>query len=101
MVHDQKHSADLQKLRALCDEAVPREERLALLHSLGQRDFLDPEHQVVFESISVLLPRGSVSLTQLRVQLNNRGFPDLDVENYFPDGRTRRRNDERPDKLAL
>lgn len=84
MDRDEKISADLQTLRMLCDEATSREERLALLQSLSERDFLEPEHQVVFESISILLQRGSISLPQLRVHLNNRGFPDIDAENYFP-----------------
>jgi len=101
MDRDNKISADLQTLRALCDEATPHGERLALLKSLGHRDFLEPEHQVVFESISILLQRGGFSLSQLRVHLNNRGFPDVDAENYFPQARTRRGGDESPDKAAL
>ena len=84
MDRDEKISANLQTLRTLCDEAISREERLALLRSLSQRDFFEPEHQVVFESISILLQRGSISLPQLRVHLNNRGFPDIDAEIYFP-----------------
>jgi hypothetical protein len=100
MDRDKRIAADLESLRALCDEATSREERLALLQSLSHRDFLEPEHRVVFESISVLLQRGSVSLPHLRVHLNNRGFPDIDVENYFPEARTRRRSDESPDKAA-
>jgi hypothetical protein len=98
---DKRIATDLQTLRALCDEATSRGERLAFLQSLSQRDFLEPEHQVVFESISILLQRGSISLPQLRVHLNNRGFPDIDTENYFPEARTRRRSDENPDKAAL
>ena len=84
MDRDEKISGDLQTLRTLCDEATSRGDRLALLQSLSQRDFFEPEHQVVFESISILLQRGSMSLPQLRVHLNNRGFPDIDAENYFP-----------------
>ena len=94
MDRDTQISADLQTLRALCDEATSREERIALLQALSQRDFLEPEHQVVFESISILLQRGSISLPQLRVHLNNRGFPDIDAENYLPGARTRRRDEE-------
>ena len=91
MDRNEKISADLQTLRMLCDEATSREERLALLQSLSERDFLKPEHQVVFESISILLQRGSISLPQLRVHLNNRGFPDIDAENYFPSANPPRR----------
>lgn len=84
MDHDNKNPAEIQTLRELCDETVSREERLALLQSLSQNSFSFPEHQVVFESIRVLLTRGRISVPQLRVHLNNRGFPDIDVEIYFP-----------------
>jgi hypothetical protein len=74
---------ELQTLRALCNEASPRETRQKLLQSLSLRSFLEPEHQVVFESIRALFPRGPISAAQLQIQLNNRGFPDTDVEKYF------------------
>jgi hypothetical protein len=99
MDRDKKASAEIQTLRSLCDEKVPRERRLALLRTLSQHDFLKPEHQVVFESISVLLRRGRISVTQLRVFLNNRGFPDIDVEAYFPGARTET-SQENPDEAA-
>jgi hypothetical protein len=38
---------------------------------------------VVFESIRALFSCGDFSAVQLRVHLNNRGFPDTDVEKYF------------------
>ena len=53
------------------------------MESLSGHSFIEPEHQVVFESIRTLFPRGPFSLAQLRVHLNNRGFPDTDVERYF------------------
>ncbi|HEY2645465.1 MAG TPA: hypothetical protein VGI34_00740 [Candidatus Acidoferrales bacterium] len=74
---------ELHTLRSLCDEASPREERQTLLESLREYIFIDPEHQVVFESIGALLPRGRINPAKLRVHLNNRGFPDTDVEKYF------------------
>jgi hypothetical protein len=79
-------AAELQTLRALCDESVGHEERQRLLEVLGAGNFRRPEHQVVFESIRALFLRGRFSIAQLRVHLNNRGFPDIDVENYFPAG---------------
>jgi hypothetical protein len=75
---------EFQLLRALCDESVPREQRLAILDSLQNVVFPDAEHQVVFESIRFLILRGSMSIAHLGVHLNNRGFPDVDVEQYFP-----------------
>ncbi len=99
MDRNEKIAADLQTLRALCNEATAREQRLALLQSLSPHDFLEPEHQVVFESIRILLQRGSVSLSQLRVHLNNRGFPDIDAEKYFPEARARC-SQENPDGVV-
>ena len=53
------------------------------MQSLSRRAFLDPEREVVFESVRALLRLGPISLARLRVHLNNRGFPDIDVEKYF------------------
>jgi hypothetical protein len=83
MDRETQSAAELQSLRVLCDEATPREERTILTQSLSQHAFIEPEHEVVFESIRALSPRGPMSVTQLRVHLNNRGFPDTDVEKYF------------------
>jgi hypothetical protein len=83
MNHQTQAATELEALRVLCDEAAPRDSRQKLLQSLIGHSFLEPEHQVVFESIRALFPRGSFSLAQLRVHLNNRGFPDTDVEKYF------------------
>ena len=76
-------AAELQALRGLCDERVSQEERQALAQSLRQHAFVEPEHQAVFESVCGLIARGPFSAAQLRVHLNNRGFPDTDVEKYF------------------
>lgn len=90
MDRETQFATELQALRALCDEATPREERQKLMQSLSRRTFIEPEHQVVFESIRALSPRGLLSSAQLRVHLNNRGFPDTDVEKYFQRAPTER-----------
>jgi hypothetical protein len=74
---------ELQMLRILCGESTSREQRLELLESLQGHVFRDPEHQVVFESVWFLLSRGVLSADRLAVHLNNRGFPDVNLENYF------------------
>jgi hypothetical protein len=74
---------DFRALCALCDASRTLEDRQKLLESLSKHAFIEPEHQVVFESIRALFPRGPVALPQLRIHLNNRGFPDTDVEKYF------------------
>jgi hypothetical protein len=88
MDRDTQFATELQTLRVLCDEAAPREERQRLMQSLAQHVFIEPEHQVVVESIRALFSRGPISAAQLRVHLNNRGFPDTDVEKYFQPART-------------
>lgn len=75
---------ELQILRTLCDEAAPREQRLKLIESHTGRSFIEPEHQVVFESIRALFPRGAITAARLILHLTNRGFPDIDVEKYCP-----------------
>ncbi len=83
MDRETQFATELQALRVLCDEAIPREGRQKLLQALSHHPFIKPEHQVVFESIRALFPRGPISMAQLRVHLNNRGFPDTGVEKYF------------------
>jgi hypothetical protein len=83
MDHETQFASELRDLRTLCDEAISREERQRLMESLSEHVFLEPEHQVVFESIRDLYPRGPISAERLRVHLNNRGFPDTDTEKYF------------------
>lgn len=84
MDRETQFTTELQALRVLCDETSPREDRQTLIQTLSHHSFIEPEHQVVFESVQVLFSRGPFSLTELRVHLNNRGFPDIDVEKYFP-----------------
>jgi len=83
MDREAQFSTELQALRVLCDETMPREDRETLMHTLSHHSFIEPEHEIVFASVRTLLPRGVFSLEQLRVHLNNRGFPDIDVEKYF------------------
>jgi hypothetical protein len=76
--------AELQILRTLCDESAPREQRSRVIESYAHQTFADPEHQVVFESIRALFPRGVITAARLIVHLTNRGFPDIEVEKYCP-----------------
>jgi hypothetical protein len=76
-------AAEFKALCTLCDEATPRKLKENLIKSLGPRAFKEPQHQIVFESICALFPRGPITSSQLQIHLNNRGFPDTDVEKYF------------------
>ena len=76
-------NAELKILRKLCDEAIPRAQRLQLLHSIQPNRFESAEHTILFESIRALLSLGPITAAHLRVHLTKRGFPDTDVEKYF------------------
>jgi|SRR5579864_3866513 len=100
MDRETQFATELQTLRVLCDEAAPREERHRLMQSFAQHVFIEPEHQVVFESIRALFPRGPISAAQLRVHLNNRGFPDTNVDKYFQPARAGNIEHRSADKIA-
>ena len=74
---------ELDVLRALCGGAGTTEQRQALSDSMGGYRFSEPKHQVVFESLRAMSGRKEISAAGLGVHLNNRGFPDLDLEKYF------------------
>jgi hypothetical protein len=85
-------TAELRALCTLCDETVPRKLRQNLIESLSPRKFTEPEYRVVFESICALFPRGPLTAVNLRIHLNNRGFPDTGVETYFKPAPTEARD---------
>ena len=93
-------AAELRALRALCDGSNSPEETRRLIQSLSHTVFVEPEHHVVFESIRAVLARGPLSVAQLRVHLNNRGFPDTDVEKYFQTAPPDPAQQESPNKVA-
>ena len=94
MDREAQRATELQALRALCLGETPRDQQEQIMKFLSAHSLLDPEHQVVFESLRLLLPRGPISVERLRVHLNNRGFPDTDVEKYFQP--TQRKPKRRP-----
>jgi hypothetical protein len=75
-------TAEVQVLGTLCNRDVPHDLRAELAHVLKHYAFLEPEHQIVFESIRSLLLHDRLSKASLAVHLNNRGFPDVDLERY-------------------
>jgi hypothetical protein len=101
MNREAQFATELRALRALCDEAIAHEQRQGLIKSLAGNTFVELEHQVVFESIRALFERGSLSAKRLRIHLNNRGFPDTDVETYFPPSHEGSARDERAGKPRL
>jgi replicative DNA helicase len=75
-------AAEAQILGTLCNQAGTSEQRDELVKILDRYAFLEPEHQIVFASIRSLLRHDRLSNSRLAVHLNNRGFPDVDLEKY-------------------
>jgi hypothetical protein len=86
MEREAQSAVELQILGALCRETGGREQRLEILLALDRHIFIEPEHRVVFESLRSLWRGGPLSAAALAVHLNNRGFPDIDMEKYFRAG---------------
>ncbi len=86
MNREARLAAELQVLGTLCSRAGVREQRDELANILGRYTFLEPEHEIVFGSIRSLLVHDRLSNTRLAVHLNNRGFPDVDLEKYCASG---------------
>jgi len=79
-------AAEAQVLGTLCNGTGVREQRNELANILGHCAFLEPEHEIVFGSIRSLLVHDRLSNTRLAAHLNNRGFPDVDLEKYCAAG---------------
>jgi hypothetical protein len=78
--------AEVQILGTLCSQTGTIEQRNELAQTLERYAFLEPEHQIVFGSIRSLLLLDRLSNARLAVHLNNRGFPDVDLEKYCATG---------------
>jgi hypothetical protein len=80
--HQAQVEAEARVLGTLCIAAASRERCTEIISALDRYEFLEPEHQILFGSIRALLERGRLSTANLAVHLNNRGFPDVDLEKY-------------------
>lgn len=78
--------AELQILGTFCNQAGTIEQRNELAQILDHYAFVEPEHQILFGSIRSLLVHDRLSTASLAVHLNNRGFPDVDLEKYCAAG---------------
>jgi hypothetical protein len=76
-------SAEVQVIGTLCTQTGTVEQRNELAHTLDGYVFLEPEHQIVFGSVRALLLHDRIYNSNLAVHLNNRGFPDVDLEKYW------------------
>lgn len=82
MDHATQLLAEVQVLGTLWSLAVTSEQRDELAQTLNHYSFLEQEHEIVFESIRSLLLHRRFSSKNLAVNLNNRGFPDVDLDAY-------------------
>jgi hypothetical protein len=78
-----RRDGELEVLRALANGKVNSARHRAVVAFLRDYDFLDSEHQVVYESVRAIAQRQPISASRLAAHLNNRGFPDIDLEKYF------------------
>ncbi|GAC1626900.1 MAG: hypothetical protein PVS2B2_24290 [Candidatus Acidiferrum sp.] len=73
-----------EKLRMLCSWKLSARERRALCGEWKAEEFFDATHRVIFEEICKI---SALEVERLRELLpgrvTNRGFPDVDMEEYF------------------
>ncbi|MGB6199262.1 MAG: hypothetical protein WA871_08245 [Candidatus Acidiferrales bacterium] len=77
-------AAERLLLRALCRTETSGTLRGTILTALATHRFVEPEHDVLFAALRDIQNIGRVA-TQQRVEemLLRRGFPDLDLDDYF------------------
>ena len=75
---------EIQVLQAICQGTLPGETVEAARELLGQYEWHDPIHSLIFKSW-LSLPEVSPEIfrEQLPAMLTRRGFPDVDLEPYF------------------
>jgi len=76
--------AEREILQALCRGTLEGSVKAAAMEILGSYTFQESVHQLVFETLREI-PSDDPELlrAQLLVRLNNKGFPDLDLEAFF------------------
>jgi len=73
-----------QALRTLCGAPLTATERAEAARLLANYRFCEPAHQVLFEALRELrTPDPRAIRERLPVFLNNKGFPDLDLNWLF------------------
>ncbi|MGA8223030.1 MAG: hypothetical protein WB780_15385 [Candidatus Acidiferrales bacterium] len=80
-------SLELEILRSLCiaqDSTIPRD---AILRSLAQHAWQDPEHRIVYEALRRLGNRSPALVrAELPAAATRMGFPDVDWKPYLDRG---------------
>jgi hypothetical protein len=77
-------AAELLLLRALCRTDTSGTLRGTILNALERHPFAEPEHEVVFGALRDIQGVGRVATKErMADMLLRRGFPDLDLDEYF------------------
>jgi hypothetical protein len=76
--------AERNALRALCQDTCDGSVRAQGMRILTSYPFVDAVHQLLFDTLREIPSADpEVIRAQLPTRLNNRGFPDLDMETFF------------------
>ena len=78
-----RRKAELEVLRALTNGSTGAADYGRIVRLVHGYHFRDAEYQVVFESLREISENEPISFSRLAVHLNNRGFPDIDLDKYF------------------
>ena len=81
------HPADFERaiLRALCAAAINPDVWQEIRPLLADYAWRNPDHAVIYEAIvRVKAHGGSITLSHIAAQTTRMGFPDLDLDGYFP-----------------
>ncbi len=84
--HSQQESLEAERtiLRLLCQAGLTGAERAENMRLLSGYRFCDVEHQIIFESLQELRAAEPWTIReQLFARLNNKGFPDMDLDWLF------------------
>lgn len=86
--HQELLEAERTILRLLCQAGLTGAERVENMRLLSGYRFRDGEHQIIFESLRELRAADPKTIReQLFARLNNKGFPDLDLDWLFEPAR--------------
>jgi replicative DNA helicase len=71
-------------LRALCRTETSGTLRGTILNALATHQFVEPEHAEIFAALRDIQSVGRVATRErIAAMLMRRGFPDLDLDEYF------------------
>jgi hypothetical protein len=71
-------------ISALCQNALPPEQRAQVMHQLTRYRFADPQHQIIFQALSGLPHVETTRILELLPgRVTNLGLPDVNLDTFF------------------